>query len=208
MSEDTGSGKPLPEDYARALQSMNTFIDVEVRDLMLLAERAQHFARQRAAETLPASRIMSSPVVVVHPHTRMSEAAHLLVSKRISGLPVTDADDRLVGMITEADFLRGLGLPTHPPSQSLWQTLEAWFHHLDRQGDVEGPDDPVADHMAREVVCVPPDRDVHELLALMRQHCVQRIPVCNDQRQVLGMVTRSDLVRILYARYLQADERK
>ena len=208
MTEETGANKPRLEDYERALQSMNTFIDVEVEDLMLLADRARQFARQRAVAKLAVSRIMSSPVVTVHPQTRMSAAAHLLVTRRISGLPVTDADDRLVGMITEADFLRGLGLPSHPPSQSLWHTLETLFHHLDRQAEVEAPDDPVADHMAREVVWIAPDRDIDQLLAMMRHHCVKRIPVCDDQRQVLGMVTRSDLVRMLYARYLKPDERK
>jgi CBS-domain-containing membrane protein len=61
MSEQPKCPKPRKEDYERALQSMDTFIDIGVTDLMDLTERAQHFANQRTAESLLVSRIMSQP---------------------------------------------------------------------------------------------------------------------------------------------------
>lgn len=203
------AGKPtthntLQEDYERALQSMGTFMDIEVNDLMTLAERAQYFASQRATESLKVSRIMSHPVRVVREQTTMSDAAHLMVTQRISGLPVVDNDDRLVGIITEADFLRGLGVPAHHPTQNLWQTLEAMFGHLAHHGEREGPEDPVAGHMVSDVVCTSPDHYVDDVIQLMKQHRVKRIIVCNDERHAVGMVTRSDLVRIFFDKYLQS----
>lgn len=204
MTENRKIEMPRREDYKRALQSMNTFMDVEVDDLMLLAERAHHFARQREAERLHVSRIMSSPVRVVHTQTTMSEAAHLMVTERISGLPVTDQHERLVGIITEADFLRGLGLPAHHATHSLWQTLEMLFRHLDQQAEMEGPNDPVEDHMVHDVVCVSPDQDVDDVLELMRQHRVKRVLVCDEKQHVIGMVTRSDLVRVFFDRYVKS----
>ena len=106
MGDRPKDRKAAREDYERALQSMDTFMDIEVNDLMTLAERAQYFAGQRATESLKVSGIMSHPVRVVREQTTMSEAAHLMVAQRISGLPVVDDDDKLVGVITEADFLR------------------------------------------------------------------------------------------------------
>lgn len=205
MSKEQKCHRPSQEDYERALQSMDTFVDVGVGDLMTLAERAQHFANQRATESLKVARIMSQPVRVVHLQTTMSQAAHLMVNQRISGLPVVDDAEQLVGIITEADFLRGLGVPAHHPTHNLWQTLESLFSHLAYHGELEGPEDPVSDHMVRDVVCASPDHNVDDIIALMKQHRVKRVLVCNDERHVEGVVTRSDLVRIFFDKYLQAD---
>ena len=205
MADKTTAHKAVREDYERALQSMNTFMDIGVNDLMTLAERAQYFAGQRMTESLKVSRIMSHPVQVVHEQTTMSDAAHLMVTQRISGLPVVDDDERLVGIVTEADFLRGLGVPAHHPTHSLWQTLEAMFGHLAHHGELEGPEDPVANHMVRDVVCASADHYVDDVIQLMKQHRVKRVVICNAERRATGMVTRSDLVRIFFDRYLQSE---
>ena len=201
MADKSTKPKAVREDYERALQSMDTFMDIEVNDLMTLAERAQYFAGQRATESLKVSRIMSRPVRVVREQATMSDAAHLMVTERISGLPVVDNEERLVGIITEADFLRGLGVPAHHPTHNLWQTLEVLFSHLAHHGELEAPEDPVADHMVRDVVCTSPDQYVDEVIQLMKQHRVKRVLVCSAEKRVVGVVTRSDLMRIFFDRY-------
>ena len=201
MADKSTKPKAVREDYERALQSMDTFMDIEVNDLMTLAERAQYFAGQRATESLKVSRIMSRPVRVVREQATMSDAAHLMVTERISGLPVVDNEERLVGIITEADFLRGLGVPAHHPTHNLWQTLEVLFSHLAHHGVLEAPEDPVADHMVRDVVCTSPDQYVDEVIQLMKQHRVKRVLVCSAEKRVVGVVTRSDLMRIFFDRY-------
>ena len=209
MSKKQNSSKPDRDDYERALRSVDsTFVDIGANDLMTLAERAQHFADQRATESLTVARIMSQPVRVVHPQTIMSQAAHLMVTERISGLPVVDDAERLVGIITEADFLRGLGIPAHYPTHNLWQTLESIFSHLAHHAEVERPEDQVSEHMVRDVVCASPDHNVDDVVNLMRQHRVTRVLVCDGERHVMGVVTRSDLVRIFFDRYIQADKAK
>ena len=204
MGENNPSRRPRREDYEHALQSMETFMDIGVNDLMALAERAQHFAGQRAIGSHTISHIMSQPVRSVHPQTPMSEAAHMMVRERISGLPVVDDADHLVGIITEADFLRGLGVPAPQPAHNLWQTLESMFGHLAHHAELEGPDDPVSAHMVRDVVCASPQNNVHDALDLMKHHRVKRLLVCDQARHVLGVVTRSDLVRLFFDRYTQS----
>ena len=136
----------------------------------------------------------------------MSEAAHLMVAERISGLPVVDGADHLVGIITEADFLRSLGVPAHHPSHNLWQTLESLFSHLARHAELEGPEDPVADHMVRDVVCASPVHDANAALDLMKRHRVKRVLVCDREHHVIGIVTRSDMVRIFFDLYTRGSE--
>lgn len=201
MSDNKTSRRPHLEDYQRALESMGTLIDVAAQDVMTLAERAEHFSRQRANEALGVTQIMSQPVQFVHPETPMSEAAHLMVKERISGLPVVDDNDQLIGIITEADFLRGLGLPAHYPTHNVWQTLEAMFSHFGHQPQLEAPNAPVSAYMVRDVVCILPDDNVNGVLERMKRHQIKRVLVCDQDRHLLGVITRSDLVRVFFDQY-------
>lgn len=198
-----GNTRPDRADFQRALQSMDTFIDVTVDDLMALTHRAEQFASRRATEAIGVTRVMSHPVRTVRPQTTLTEAAHLMVSEKISGLPVVDDDNRLAGIITEADFLRALGVPSHHPHHTLWQTLESLINHMTHHGEPKAPNDPVNEHMVRSVLCVQPGEDLHSVIETMKHHSVKRVVVCNERRQVVGMVTRSDLVRVFFDRYTQ-----
>jgi CBS-domain-containing membrane protein len=204
MNNSQRSKRPHRKDYQQALQSMDTYIDITVDDLMALTERAEQIANRRVAEAIGIARVMSQPVRTVHPQTPLAEAAHLMVSERISGLPVVDDAEHLVGIIIEADFLRALGVPAQQPHHSIWQTLETLFSHLARHGELQAPDNPVADHMVRHVVCASPQQDLHDVIELMKRHSVKRVVVCDDERRVLGIVTRSDLVRVFFDRYTDA----
>lgn len=76
-----------------------------------------------------------------------------MVTERVSGLPVVDATGQMVGQITEADFLRALGVPAQQPAQNIWQTLESLFSHLTHHADLEAPADPVTAHGPKRIVC-------------------------------------------------------
>jgi len=142
------------EDFADALKDMNTFMDVTVDDLLELNQKAAHHARMRKTEALRIENLMSRSVITVAPDTSLADAAHLLVTKRISGLPVVDAQQRLIGIITEADFLRAMGVPSHHPTHSLWQTLETMFTH---ESEILEPTGTVADLMVENVITVKPE---------------------------------------------------
>jgi CBS domain-containing membrane protein len=204
MSKPHDPRSPGRTDYQQALQSMETYMDITVDDLMTLAQRAEQIASRRTTRAIGVSQVMSQPVRTVHPRTPLADAAHLMVTERISGLPVVDDAGALVGIITEADFLRALGVPAHQPHQTLWQTLESLFSHLTHQGELEAPNAPVTEHMVKHVVCVHPEQDLHDVIEVMKQNSVKRVVVCDDTRRVLGMITRSDLVRIFFDRYTKA----
>jgi CBS domain-containing protein len=183
---------------------MDTYMDITVDDLMTLAQRAEQIASRRTTSAIRVSQVMSQPVRTVRPQTPLADAAHLMVTERISGLPVVDEAGALAGIITEADFLRALGVPAHQPHHNLWQTLESLFSHLTHHGELEAPNAPVKGHMVKQVVCVHPEQDLHDVIELMKQNSVKRVVVCDDTRRVLGMITRSDLVRLFFDRYTRA----
>ncbi len=188
------------EDYRQALKSMGTVIDVSIDDLVRLTQRAAAFAQQRQTGTRCVATLMSAPVQVVRAHARLTDAADLLIRHRVSGLPVVDDGDKLVGIITEADFLRVLGVPSAHPSHSLWQTLASWIDHLD---PVPHPcSAPVSQYMTAGPVTVSPGDAVQDVLRLMQRHHVKRVVVADDQRNIHGMVTRSDIVRAFFQRLM------
>jgi CBS domain-containing protein len=60
--------------------------------------------------------------------------------------------------------------------------------------------------MEREEVCTMAEADVYEVIELMKRHRVNQVLVCDPGRYMLGMVTRSDLLRIFFDRYRQAED--
>jgi len=185
------------EDFANALKEMDTFMDVTVDDLLELNSKAAKYARVRKTENLRIENLMTRSVTTVTADTLLSDAAHLLVTNRISGLPVVDARQRLIGVITEADFLRAMGIPSHHPTHTLWQTLETMFAH---PTEIREPTGIVADLMIENVITVKPEQTLHDVVEIMKHNRIKRVVVCDDENRVQGMVTRSDLVRVFFDR--------
>lgn len=201
MNKQTGNHLQA-NDFVRALQEMGTYIDVSVDDLMALHLKAEKYARMRKREGRLVEDLMTQPVKTVYPDCTLSEAAHLLVSFKISGLPVVDHDSKLVGIITEADFLRGLGVPSHQPSHSVWQTLENMFH---QSVEILEPAGVVADLMMTDVVTITPQHSLQQVLDVMKHHQIKRVIVCDEAEYVVGMITRSDLVRMFFDHFKKVE---
>jgi len=154
----------------------------------------------REQDKVQINALMTTSVITVSADCSLSEAAHLLVTEKISGLPVVDENSCLIGIITEADFLRALGIPSHQPGHSLWHTLEHLFSHADKVGDTDGT---VAELMQKNVIAVSPDNSLHEALASMKHNAIKRLVVCDEHRHVVGMLTRSDIVRVFFDHFIQ-----
>ncbi len=189
-------------DFVRALQEMGTYIDVSVDDLMALHLKAEKYARMRKRESRLVVSLMTQPVITIDTDCTLSDAAHLMVTSKISGLPVVDHDSKLVGVITEADFLRALGVPSHHASHNVWQTLENMFH---KSVQIREPVGVVADLMMTNVVTITPQHTLHQVLGVMKQNQIKRVIVCDEARHVVGMITRSDLVRMFFDHFKKAE---
>lgn len=182
------------EDFINALRELDSFVDVTLEDLVQINEIAQKHARLRQAEQLMVRDIMTTNVATVSGNTSLRIAAGILLERRISGLPVVDDENRLVGIVTEADFLCAMGIPCHHPAHTLWQTLEWMFMHQPRPGNVPAR---VADIMTHETVATTGDKTLHDAIESMKRHNIKRLVVVGDMDQVVGMVTRSNLVQVL-----------
>lgn len=194
MSDKSPTGL-TQADLEQALQDIDSYVDVTVTDLLRIFSLASRHARLRPAENLAVAGLMTRSVHTIPPTASLAEAAHQMLSLRISGLPVVDSGNRLLGLITEADLLRTIGVPGHHPAHSLWQTLETMFA---RPISADPPSGEVADLMVRDVITVQSEQTVHEVIEVMKQHRIKRVVVVDAQRRITGMLTRSDLIRVFF----------
>lgn len=128
-------------------------------------ESAEHAAQLGTA----VDRLMSDDPLLVAPSLPIREAAALMRERRVSCLPVVDAE-RLVGIVTESDMTARVVAAAHPV------------------------DAPLAEIMTAEPASIDADESVFELLSLMSRLDISHVPVTRDGR-VVGVVTHGDVVR-------------
>ena len=120
-----------------------------------------------------ASDIMTRNVHTIHPGASAQEAARLLSQEHISGVPVVDANGKVIGIVTEADIIS----------------------KVNREGLC------VADIMSHKVIVVGEETTVSEIAMLFAEHKIKRVPVLHDGKLV-GIVSRADIVHAVAQGYL------
>lgn len=143
---------------------------------------------------MKAKDIMTRRVVSIGPDATIFEAARLMLQNRISGLPVVDPAGKLIGMVTEGDFLRRAetGTERHRPRWLEFvlgpgRAAADFTHSHGRKVDEVMSDTPLS---------VSEDSSLEEIVALMERHRIKRVPVIRDARLV-GIVSRANLVRAM-----------
>ncbi len=146
---------------------------------------------------MKASDVMTVGAASVHPDTSVAEAARIMLQHRISGLPVVDKEGKLLGMVTEGDFLRRAEIGTE---QERPRWLELWLSAGElAQEYVHAHARKVEDVMTHDVVTVKPDTPLSEAVELMERHDFKRLPVVRDGK-VVGIVSRANLLLALSRR--------
>jgi CBS domain-containing protein len=137
--------------------------------------------------------VMTHCVVSIVPGASIRDAIARMISHQVSGMPVIDADGKLVGIVTESDFLRRAEMHTEAPPRR-WLELISRASTADEYARSHGRS--VSDVMSTDVITVRPETALAEVVRLMEEHGIKRIPVTEDGR-VVGIVSRADLMTAL-----------
>jgi CBS-domain-containing membrane protein len=135
---------------------------------------------------------MTAKPVYVSPDTSIKHAIQLMLDHNVSGLPVIDDDDQVVGMLTEGDLLSqsvfnaGLQSPPKDPDNAFFE------NYVRTHGTT------VADCMTTEIISVSPQQSLADVAALARSHRIKRLPVLQSGRLV-GIISRRDILRAVTA---------
>lgn len=143
---------------------------------------------------------MTRDPIVVRTETPLNEAIKILAERRISGLPVVDDTGQLVGVISETDLM--------------WQetgvTPPAYIMFLDSVIFLKNPaqyerdlhkalGQTVGEVMSSNPISISPDKLLKEAAQIMHEQEVRRLPIVDNAGQVIGILTRGDIVRAMAA---------
>ncbi|OKH11770.1 phosphoribulokinase [Nostoc calcicola FACHB-389] len=143
---------------------------------------------------------MSRDPIVVRAETPLKEAIQILAERHISGLPVVDDGGKLVGIISETDLM--------------WQetgvTPPAYIMFLDSVIYLKNPatyerdlhkalGQTVGEVMSKNPISISPEKTLREAATVMHDRSVHRLPVLDSTGQVIGILTRGDIIRAMAA---------
>ncbi len=143
--------------------------------------------------------LMSVDLAVVHPETSLREAVNLMANRRVSGVPVVDADGTLVGMLSEGDLVRWH--EGYSAKQAKWLDMlaDGFILAPDFLDGIRSEQNKVKLIMSKGATTVTEDVAAREIASMMYAKKIKRVPVLRDGKLV-GIVSRSDLVRALAIR--------
>lgn len=130
---------------------------------------------------------MSSPAISLKAEVPAKVAAALLVSHGYTAVPVVDGDERVIGIATEADLVRGRIVPEG-------STVEE-----------EQPEPRVRDVMTEATVVAASEDDLADVVATMLDRAIRSVPV-TDGGRLVGVLTRRDVLRLVARGTLTSEE--
>ena len=143
---------------------------------------------------MQAKDVMTTKVISVPVHETVLKAAQLMLENKISGLPVVDETEKLVGVVTEGDFLRRSEIGTQ-------RQRPKWLEFLVEPGRLAAEYARACGNKVHEVMTPNPfavgeDDSLETIVELMERHRIKRLPVLRDGRMV-GIVSRADVMHAM-----------
>lgn len=192
----TASAPPdagLPEieltdaDILDAMQHIPGYLDITTDDFRAVFHLAHRHAVDRLLGGLVAGRLMRSVPTPLTPDMRLDEAARTIAASGCKGLPVVDADRRVVGILTETDFLRCLEAGTF--LDLLAKVLDESFAVSGRCRETRS-----GEAMTAPATTVVEDAGVHEIVAGFARHPGRSMPVVDGSGRLRGLLLRKDFL--------------
>ena len=139
-----------------------------------------------------AHQIMTRPVITVTPETKIVDAANTMLQKHVSGLPVVDAAGKLVGIVSEGDFIRRSEIGTQRKRGRFLKFIlgpgKAATDFVQEHGRK------VAEIMTPEPLTITEDATLEQIVQLMEKNNIKRLPVTRGDK-IVGIVSRSNLLQ-------------
>jgi CBS domain-containing protein len=134
--------------------------------------------------------MMTEDVVTISPESSVGDAAALMLNRHISGIPVVDSSNNLIGIITEGDLMRRAELQFPPQPVSRTTTEKKAETYVKAHGLK------VKDAMTKDVVTVGENETQEQIAMTLEERGIKRVPVMRDSR-IIGIVSRANLLRCL-----------
>lgn len=175
------------QDILDAMHEIPGYLDITTADFRAVYHLAHRHAIDRLLRGLRASTLMRGGVAPLLPDMKLDAAARALVHSGFKSLPVVDAGERVIGVLTESDFLRRLQADTF---------LELLLRMIEDSCEVSHRchETPVSEAMSAPAVVVGPEAGFRQMVAAFRRHEGRAMPVVDAEGRLLGMLLRKDFL--------------
>jgi len=146
---------------------------------------------------IKAKDIMTKEIITVSPETDITQAANLLLEKRINGVPVVNAAGEIVGILCQSDLI---AQQKSIPIPSLFTLLDGYISlktskRMDKEVEKIAATK-VAEAMTADPVTVGPETDIEKIAVLMVEKNYHTLPVI-DAGELVGILGKEDVLRTL-----------
>jgi CBS domain-containing protein len=141
--------------------------------------------------------VMTENPIVVRPQTPLTEAIKLLAENKISGMPVVDEQQQLIGIISETDLMwQETGVESPPYVMFLDSVIYLQNPNRYNKEIHKALGQTVAEVMSDRPIEITPDRTLKDAAKLMHEKRIRRLPVVDRATDlVVGILTRGDIIR-------------
>jgi CBS domain-containing membrane protein len=177
------------QDVIKAMKAIPGYLDITPGDFKEVYQAAYALAVKRLLISLKAADLMTKPVQLVGQEIDLVQAAALLAEKQISGAPVVDQEGKIVGVVSEKDFLKAMGFGATP------SFMQIATHCLNNKSCMIGNlrNRTVSDIMTKPPITGVPEMTIGQISALFVDRQINRLPIVGVDGQPVGIVTRTDL---------------
>ncbi len=179
------------EDLRAAIRELKNYVDVTEEDLKKIYELALRHAQERLASQVPVRDIMTTMVITVKKETDLHEAARLLSDHKISGMPVVDDQNHVVGVVSEADILTLAGMKKEHTFKDILRNIIGEPVPTRVGGNL------VQDVMSMPALTTSADEDIKKVAIILDERRIKRLPVVDNQGKLIGIISRGDIVRAI-----------
>ncbi len=184
------------EDILEAMRDIPGYLDITPGDFKELYKLACRHAVRRVLQRVKAKEIMTREVLSVPPEMPVWEVADSMAARGVSGVPVVETSGKVLGVISEKDFLRLMGAKEYPNFMAVIARC------LREKGCVVAPikHKTAGEIMSRPPVVVSEDAPVVEVVSILREKRINRIPVVDSDGKLVGIVSRGDILKVPFLR--------
>ncbi len=187
------------ENLNQAISAMDTFIDISRQDLKEIYAHALQHSHTHDIGDIRCHEAMHSPVVSVEYGAELETVWQLFEQHNIRGVPVVDNFERVVGIVTVSNFVHNADQSTtgeEPENNSSQHKMAEQLALLRKRTPGFESDKPeVAGQIMSSPVITAQENDrLADLAPLFTQHAIHHIPIINEKRKLIGMLTREDIL--------------
>lgn len=173
------------------MKELRQYVDITDEDLKKIYTLALRHAEERLARKIPVSEVMTKEVLTLKKDADIHEVARLLSENKISGLPVVDDENHVLGIVTEADVFYMAGMKREHTFKDVLR------HILGEPVPGGNSGHKVEDVMTSPTITANPDTDIKKAARILDERRIKRLPVVDKENKLIGIISRADIVRAM-----------